>query len=278
MGKCIYCGESAGLFSSKHKECEEKFNQGKVSIVSNIVNYLNATKINGDPITQRLNEISQSSFIDNILYKDLIIIGFEEAIDKFLDDGIFSTEEETKVVEFIKVFNLQQEDLNKHGYYNKVVQASILRSLLNGIIPEGKVSITGTNPFNFFQSEKLIWYYNNATFYELKTNTQYQGNSSGISLKIMKGVYYRIGQFKGNPVQTLEMKLISTGILALTDQNIYFSSPVKNLRIPYKQILSFQNYSDGIGIQEDKVSAKPKAFGNIDGWFVYNVAMNFAKR
>lgn len=278
MGKCIYCGESAGLFSSKHKGCEEKFNQGKVDIISNVVNYLNTTKTGADSITQRLNEISKSSFIDNNLSKDLIIVGFEEAIDKFLDDGIFSTEEETKVLDFIKAFNLQQEDLNKNGYYNKVVQASILRSLVNGIIPEGKVSIIGTNPFNFFQSEKLIWYYNNATFYELKTNTQYQGKSSGISLKILKGVYYRIGQFKGNPVQTLEMKLISHGILALTDQNIYFSSPVKNLRIPYNQILSFQNYSDGIGIQEDKTTAKPKAFGNIDGWFVYNVAMNFAKR
>lgn len=40
MGTCKYCGKDAGLFSHLHKECEEKYNQGIISLENGIGRYL----------------------------------------------------------------------------------------------------------------------------------------------------------------------------------------------------------------------------------------------
>lgn len=39
--------------------------------------------------------------------------------------------------------------------------------------------------------------------------TIYQGKTQGVSVRIAKGLYYRTGSFKGNPVKIEEMKYIS---------------------------------------------------------------------
>ena len=36
MGTCKYCGKDAGLFSHEHKECEEKHEQGILSLEDGI--------------------------------------------------------------------------------------------------------------------------------------------------------------------------------------------------------------------------------------------------
>ena len=39
MGTCKYCGKDAGLFSHVHKECEEKHEQGVLSLEDGIRKY-----------------------------------------------------------------------------------------------------------------------------------------------------------------------------------------------------------------------------------------------
>ena len=149
---------------------------------------------------------------------------------------------------------------------------------MNGVIPEGKINIVGNIPFNFQKGEKMVWIFNPCTYYQQTTHTTYQGGSQGVNIKVLKGVYYHVGQFKGNPVQTTNMELIANGVSCITDKNIYFASGPKSFRIPYKNLVTIQQYSDGIGFQEDKASSKPKAFGNIDGWFAYNLVHNLSLR
>ncbi len=276
MGKCIYCGKSAGVFSSKHKECVEKFNEGFSQITTAISNFFK-DQTPSTNFFEQINMIAQDSFINDDSLKIYLSTGFGVAVNDFLEDDLLTQEEENRLISFVNECQLKKEDLNLTGKWNKVVMASILRDIVNGEIPTGKFTVSeGELPFNFLKDEKLIWAFVNADYYEQITNTHYEGRSQGISIKIAKGLYYRTGQFKGNPVRTTEMKLISVGILALTDQNLYFSSPVKSLRIPYQKILTINEYSDGIGIQEDKATAKPKTFGHIDGWFVYNVIRNLS--
>jgi hypothetical protein len=37
--KCIYCGKSAGLFSRKHKECEQKHNDTMQELRNKVGNH-----------------------------------------------------------------------------------------------------------------------------------------------------------------------------------------------------------------------------------------------
>jgi hypothetical protein len=89
-----------------------------------------------------------------------------------------------------------------------------------------------------------------------------------------QGDIFRTGGFKGRPVETTERVHMGTGIMAVTNKHIYFSSTQKTFRVRLDKIVSFIPYSDGVGIQRDAATAKPQYFITREGWFTYNLLMN----
>lgn len=273
MGKCKYCGQSAGFLSSKHKDCELKNISGKNEIVELLENCFQS-ETDFSSIKNKIETITTESYVSEQDLNSLYTSAFDNAVIKFLDDGILTIEEESKISDYKDQLNLPQEILDKNDSFQKVVRASVLRDLTEGNIPEPKISLQGHLPFNFQKTEKLIWVFAGVQFYEQTTRTQYQGGYSGVSIRVAKGVYYKTGEFKGNPVKIQEMKFIGTGLFALTNKHVYFSCPTKNLRLPLNKIITMDPYEDGIGLQKDGVTAKPQVFKNLDGWFTYNAMSN----
>jgi len=95
-----------------------------------------------------------------------------------------------------------------------------------------------------------------------------------MSFRVMKGVYYRVGSFKGSPIETTQMLSIGRGILVLTDKTIYYNCQQKSLKIPFKKLISIEPYSDGVGFQKDGASSKPFFLKGMDSWFTYNLITN----
>jgi len=187
-----------------------------------------------------------------------------------------SEKEESSLLELKEHFLLSEEYLDKDGAYSKVVKGAVLRDVLNGILPD-RMNIRGHIPFNLQKSEKLIWVIQNVDYYEEKIRTRYVGGSQGVSIRIAKGVYYRTSSFKGRRVQTSETVHMDTGLLGITNKHIYYSGSNKKFRIAYSKIVSFDPYSDGIGVQRDAQTAKPQTFITDDGWFTYNLITNLAQ-
>jgi hypothetical protein len=106
---------------------------------------------------------------------------------------------------------------------------------------------------------------------------QIVGRSQGMSFRVMKGVYYRVGGFKGEPLMTTERKNLGTGMLAVTNKNLYFVGPGKTTRIPYAKVVSFTPYSDAVGVMRDAATAKPQFFMVDDPWFAYNLITNLSQ-
>src|SRR5690606_38189287 len=140
-----------------------------------------------------------------------------------------------------------------------------------------RLNIDGQLPFNLQKSEQLVWVFQGVDYYEQKTRTRYVGGSQGVSIRIAKGVYYRTGAFKGERVQTAETIHADTGLMGLTNKHIYFAGSAKRFRVAYNKIVTFEPFSDGIGIQKDTQSAKPQSFCTHDGWFTYNLVTNLAR-
>jgi hypothetical protein len=124
------------------------------------------------------------------------------------------------------------------------------------------------------KDENLVWFFRNITIYEQKTKKEYVGRSQGLNIRICKGVYYRTGSFKGNPIETTYMHKMGIGNVCLTDKHIYISSPEKSFKIPYGKILNVDTYSNGIGLQKDSLNSKPIFLEGINSWFCYNVISN----
>lgn len=274
MGICIYCGKPAGFLRKKHRECEEKRNKG----MTEMVRLAKEAALGMHPIEGLSNElagIAENSFISSEQIRETLISGWEQAVSHFLEDGNLEIQEEDRLTSFAEHFALTQEDLDKNGAYTKFVRGAVLRELMEGKIPK-RCQPVGALPFNFQRSETLIWIFNNVAYYEDKTRRRYVGGSQGVSFRIAKGLYYRVGSFRGHPVETTERVHVDTGILAVTTKHIYFHGSTKSFRVRFDKIVSFTPYSDGIGIQRDASTAKPQVFITGDGWFTYNLLVNIA--
>jgi hypothetical protein len=276
MGNCKYCGKSAGFLKSEHSECFEKHTSGWTLMI----NSAKDAAFSGrglETLAELLKSIAIQSYINPEDVRRAFIDGFSLAVESALDDGILSVEEEGFLTEFKDYFRLTQDELGgMGGSQARLVKAAILRDILEGNL-KSRVNISGTMPFNFQKGEVLLWLFPEIDFYEQRTRTQYEGGSQGVSLRVAKGVYYRVGAFRGQPVKNTEMLHVDNGMLAVTDKHVYFSGSTKKFRIPYKNIIEFTPYEDGIGIQKDGVSAKPQIFKTGDGWFAFNLIKNLAQ-
>lgn len=274
MGKCKYCGLDAGFFHSQHDECERKYIQG-LSAIRQIISKCFISKEDFYLHDRDIKHIAQNSYIDAKTLNDEYISMFDNAIDQYLNDGIIDSEEEKTVARFIQFSGLPQNVLNTNHSLEKVLQSKVLQDILAGNKPTPRLTIAGDFPFILNKSENLVWLFRNITLHQQKVKKEYVGRSHGMSFRIMKGVYYRTGGFKGHPIETTVMQKVGTGSVCLTDKHIYFASPEKSLRIPYNKIISVDSYSNGVGLQKDGANDKPIFFEGINSWFVYNVIANY---
>lgn len=275
MGTCRYCGKPAGFLRTQHKECRRAFETGAAEIVGLVAKSL-SDPVEPQMLVSQAKRIAERSFIDQNTLSATLREAWFKAIDRAFEDGILTQQEEDCLASMMDTFGLDRKALSDHPSYQRLVKGAVLRDVLEGKITE-RVSITGSLPFNFIKNEKLAWVFQNVPYHEMRTTTRYVGGSHGMSIRIMRGVYYRVGAFRGRPVQQSEMAHVDTGIMAVTDAHIYFGGALKSFRIPYEKIVSFQPYEDGIGIQRDAQTAKPQVFVTGDGWFTYNLITNLAK-
>lgn len=282
MGNCKYCGKPAGFLRSKHTECEEQNQQrdrliqgGRQRIAMEVLRAIKDSN-NLDNLEKAISEIEQSSFVPSAERKELLIKGWENSVEQFLEDGILDATEEKRLVEFKERFALSQSDLDKNGALTKTAKAAVLRDVLNGVIPQ-RMSVDGNLPINPQKGEQVVWAFSESKYLEDKTRRQFVGSSQGMSVRVMKGVYYRVGAFKGHAVENIERVHVDTGWVVVTTKNIYFAGPQKSVRLPYSKIVSFEPFSDGIGVMRDTATAKPQIFVTGDGWFTYNLITNLSQ-
>lgn len=272
MANCKHCGKPAGFFRSAHKECEAEFAsaRGEVSAIA-------LRAIQGDEgLEEARKSIEAVASRGRVAQKDqrhLIIWAWEQAVDTFLDDGVLDESEESRLIQFKNFFLLNDAELDRSGALTKTVKAGTIRDLLNGSVPT-RLKLDGALALNLQKNEQIIWAFPGTEYLEDKTRRHYVGRSKGISVRVMKGVYYRAGAFKGHPVEYTERVSHGQGLFVLTTKHIYFHGVAKSFRVPYQKVVSFEPYSDGIGITRDAANAKAQTFITGDGWFTYNIIAN----
>lgn len=273
MGTCKYCGQSAGLFHSKHAECHQRHLNG-IACIKSILASCFQLKDDFYLHQNEINRICRESHISSEVCHNVYCESFDSAIEQYLNDGIIDQTEERSVARFMQFTRLSQTALNANKSLEKVVQSKVLQELLNGQVPQPRITISGNFPFLLNKNENMIWLFRDVTLLMQKVRRETVGRTHGMSMRVCKGVYYRTGGFRGHPIETTYMQRIGTGSVCITDKNLYFHCPEKSLKIPFSKILSLDPYSNGLGIQKDGANEKPMFFENLNSWFCYNVISN----
>ena len=230
----------------------------------------------GDAHLQDLSRSLQDAGISGAASRQLLIRAWEAAVEGSLEDGVFTLDEENALARYLNHFNLTSGDVNDNGAHTSLVQAAVIRDVANGIIPQ-RQNVQGNLPFNLMKSEQLVWVIDGVDYLETVTRRERRGSSQGVSIRVARGLYYRPSTFRSRAVEWEETQRLDNGLLGLTTKHIYFAGSSKRFRVRYDRIVTFEPYSDGLGIMRDAQTAKPQSFITGDGWFVYNLATNLAQ-
>lgn len=195
--------------------------------------------------------------------------GLERRIDNVLEDSLIDEDEEDLIDDYLNKTHLSGTDeLAENVAFSRLVQSLVLRDLQEGKKPT-RCQVTGL-PILLGKTENIIWVFKKMVqAYEEKTGRKYVAGSRGVSMRVCKGVYYRVGDTKGHSESYQYHADLGRGYFVITNKNIIFTGS-KPVKIPISKILSYTAYSDGIELIKEAANPKSYIFIGPDAWFVIN--------
>jgi hypothetical protein len=99
---------------------------------------------------------------------------------------------------------------------------------------------------------EIAWLSAPAGLSRTASQNHWSGSSQGISLPLgHTGIRYRVGSFRGHPVQSTVMRNLDSGTLVLTNQRLVFIGHLRSVVIALGHIVHVEAYSDALGVFED---------------------------
>ena len=268
MGKCTICGQPAGFLTSLHSSCVDKQKKSQNDIQALFLETLNDSSQIGF-LRGRTEQIATEGKLTAKIALQTVIDSIGQVIDAALADQMLTITKENTIVQIRKTFEDFFDPIQTKAGNERLIKAAIIRDLQSGQ-PISCVAFNGHLPILLEKTENIVWAFLSTNYYEMKLRTQYIGRSRGASVRIMKGVYFRVGEHKGERIQTSQTQLADTGLFVITDKNVHFKGALKSFRIPIKKLISVDLNSDGITIFKDSADPKPQFFAVDDPQFAAN--------
>ena len=91
-----------------------------------------------------------------------------------------------------------------------------------------------------------------ATLARQQTRRQWVGASQGFSFPIgHTGIRYRVGSFRGHPVEQQLLGKLDSGTLVLSNQRLAFIGSTKSTSVAFAKLLHVECYSDALAVFEE---------------------------
>ena len=91
-----------------------------------------------------------------------------------------------------------------------------------------------------------------ATLARQQTHRQWVGGSQGFSFPIgHTGIRYRVGSFRGHPVEQQLLGRLDSGTLVVTNQRLAFIGSVKSTSVIFAKLLHVECYSDALAVFQE---------------------------
>lgn len=186
--------------------------------------------------------------VDN-LHKTIAQTIYKKAVEKAILDNEVTAIEQHTLEQLAINLHLQPSELNLDTATDETYNYLVLLNALNdGYLP------TLLDAAIVVQKNEIVHWQVPAHLLITKTvTTGYTAASRGISIRIMKGVSYRVGTSRSTPIKE-QIAVENPGVLVITNKRIVFSSTTKSFAIPFTKLISFIPYSDGLGLQKENAS------------------------
>ena len=141
------------------------------------------------------------------------------------------------------IIDIIKELIGKNTNSKSLMSTETLNMIKNGQLP----TIIGTN-INLANDEVCHYADIGYTFKDKTITTGYTGKSSGISIRLAKGLTYRTGGSGGKAIRE-KQRTTYTGTLYITNKRVIYSSTNECFDKTFDKITSVTEVNDGIILQ-----------------------------
>jgi hypothetical protein len=112
---------------------------------------------------------------------------------------------------------------------------------------------------NLKTNEKVLACVPNTTLMAPRSVRRYHAGSRGVSIRVMKGVSFRVGAMAGHSESHEVLRDIDVGTLILTSERLIFAGSVRTTNVQLADLLTVQLYSDAISVSHRR-KEKPEFY------------------
>lgn len=175
---------------------------------------------------------------------------YAAAFNKAVDDSALTEEEEKELNNIQKELNLSDDLIEAKKKI--LARYRLVREIQNGNMPALQIANIVLK-----KGEQVYWSEPASLLEEKVLSRHYEGGYSGFSFRVMKGVSYRVGGFRGYPVVEKGNVSTSDGELIFSSKRLIFRGDRKSFATNLDKILDIQFYANGIQFSENNRS-KPR--------------------
>lgn len=156
-------------------------------------------------------------------------------------DEKITKEEEEELFKIQKYLGI--EDIEIESNKKELHRLRVLDEIQKGNVPQIAIQNVIMQ-----KTEKAYWSEPASLVEEKVISSHYEGGSQGMSFRIMKGVSYRVGGYRGHMVSQKGFVPVSTGDLIITSKRLVFRGELKSFATDLNKILDTHLYSDGMSL------------------------------
>lgn len=218
-----------------------------------------------------INDADTRQLVDYISQNDLTerqIQGFSHKAFKkhysvIMEDNLLTESELASVNHLLDFLKPKHALIQKE--LSEIAKHTTLREISVGVLPTVATSIVA------LKREEIAHFVVGASLREERVISRgYQGGSHGVSIRIAKGVTYRVGQNRGKMVSETGIVDVDSGSFIITNQRLIFVGNKKSFSYDYKKLLAWNVYSDGISLNFDNAASRNLAFSDdVDADILY---------
>lgn len=240
-----------GIFQTivnKYKDAKQKsFN--KKEFKQALLQAVNDGKLTNEEINELDKKKKDFGLTDEDV-KEMKSEIFATAFAVAKSDKQVTKDEEQELLSIQKYLGLADDEIQSSK--KELARLRLLNEIQQGNMPT--VQVTNL----IMQKDEKAYWIESATLAEEKVlRRRFEGGSQGVSFRIMKGVSYRVGGFRGHSVSETGVVAVSNGDLILTSKRIVFRGDKKSFAVKLDKILDTQLFTNGLQFSENNRS-KPR--------------------
>ena len=251
MGICRYCHQKASWFIDAHDACVQKANAG----IESVKKCMSDAVIEGkhySEVSATIGKLTAEMAIPQDQARAAFISGWSQGVEQRSKAQPISPEESVAMDKIMKDAGFKLEEILWTAGSWLMVWSLLIWMVLHDQVEEFRRTQPYQGPvsFNLHAGEASVWGMPNVLLKRQCMTTSYVGGYSEASIRVASGLYYRFGGLRGHRVESTSLEEVDYGDFPMTTRAIYFGGTVRgiNFRLPYREIIRFEPYSDAVGI------------------------------